>query len=333
LPVLRPEPDNLLSGQTEHHIAFGPVPSRRLGQSLGINNVTSKACSYTCVYCQVGPTTEKIVEPRPFFSSKQVHDAVAGRVLKLRARGLAIDFLTFVPDGEPTLDSALGESIDALRDLDIPIAVITNATLLSRHEVRARLDRADLVSVKVDTVHEDAWRRINLPHQDLKLDDILQGIREFAAGFGGTLITDTMLIAGINDATGSLTDTADFLAGIAPRTAYLAVPTRPMTVRKAHGTDEAGLVRAHQIFSDRLPSVALLTGHEVGEFAYTGDARDDLLAVTAVHPMREADVRRLLRRDRAAWALVEQLLAEGLLISAIHEGERYFLRPVRCSRH
>ena len=316
----------------EHHIAFGPVPSRRLGQSFGVNNVTAKACSYTCVYCQVGKTTEKIIQPRAFFSPMQIHEAVTARVEKLKARRLAIDYLTFVPDGEPTLDIALGECIDALRDLDIPIAVITNGTLLWRRDVRARLAHADLVSVKVDTVYEDAWRRVNLPHPDLSLDKILQGIREFAAGFGGPLITDTMLIAGINDDKGSLTDTADFLAEIGPRTAYIAVPTRPTTVKKAHATDEAGLTRAHEIFSARLPAVELLTGHEVGEFAYTGDARSDLLAVTAVHPMREVDVRHLLTKDQADWALVEDLLAEGILNSTMYEGEHYFLRPVRCNR-
>ena len=316
----------------EHHIAFGPVPSRRLGQSLGINNVTTKACSYTCVYCQVGQTTEKIIEPRTFFAPIQIHEAVAARVEKLKARGLTVDYLTFVPDGEPTLDIALGESIDALRDLDIPIAVITNGTLLSRDEVRSRVSRADLVSVKVDSVHEEAWRRINLPHHDLSLATILQGTRKFAAGFSGSLITDTMLIAGINDDAASLTDTADFLAEFAPRTAYLAVPTRPTTVRKAHGTDEPGLIRAHEIFAARLPSVELLTGHEVGEFAYTGDARTDLLAITAVHPMREPDIRRLLTRDQADWGLIEGLLAEGALKSADHDGERFYLRPMRCSR-
>jgi len=315
----------------EHHIAFGPVPSRRLGQSLGINNVTTKACSYTCVYCQVGPTTKKIIEPRPFFTSKQIHEAVATHVAKLRERGLAIDYLTFVPDGEPTLDSALGESIETLRDLGIPIAVITNGTLLWRVDVRTRLLRADLVSVKVDSVQEGAWRRINLPHKDLSLDKILQGIREFSAAFEGILISDTMLIAGINDNTASLTATADFLAEITPRTAYIAVPTRPTTVKKVHATNELGLTRAYEIFSARLPWVELLTGHEVGEFAYTGEARNDLLAVTAVHPMREADVKRLLIKDGADWSLVEDLLSEGVLKSTTFEGDRYYLRPVRCS--
>jgi wyosine [tRNA(Phe)-imidazoG37] synthetase (radical SAM superfamily) len=316
----------------EHHIAFGPIPSRRLGQSLGINNVTTKACSYTCVYCQIGKTTEKIIEPRIFFSPTQIHEAVTARVEKLKARSLAIDYLTFVPDGEPTLDIALGESIDVLRDLGIPIAVITNGTLLWRDDVRTRLSRADLVSVKVDSVHEDAWRKINLPHHDLSLATMLQGIREFASGFSGTLITDTMLIAGINDDAASLTDTATFLADIAPRTAYLAVPTRPTTVKKTQGTDEGGLTRAHEIFAAALPSVELLTGHEVGEFAHTGDARSDLLAITAVHPMREADVRRLLTRDQADWRLVEDLLAEGVLKSTDYDGEHFYLRPVGCSR-
>lgn len=317
----------------EHHITFGPVPSRRLGQSLGINNVTSKVCSYTCIYCQVGPTTEKIIEPRKFFSSKQVYQAVASRLEKLMASNLHVDYLTFVPDGEPTLDSGLGESIKALRDFGIPIAVITNGTLLSREDVRASLQQADLVSVKVDSVDESVWRKINLPHRDLRLDIILQGIREFAAGYTGTLITDTMLIAKINDTRESLTNTADFLAGIAPQTAYLAVPTRPTTVKDLHGTDDAGLVQAYEIFSAKLKKVELLTGHETGDFAHTGDARNDLLAITAVHPMREAAVRQLLAKDNADWSLVEALLFEGALKALEYEGENFYLRPVRCGRH
>jgi len=317
---------------SEHRIAFGPVPSRRLGQSLGINNVTTKSCSYTCVYCQVGQTTDKAIEPRSFFTPQQIHDAVATRLQQLRADGQRVDYLTFVPDGEPTLDSRLGDNIEALRDLGIPIAVITNGSLLWREDVRARLSKADLVSIKVDAVDEAGWRKVNLPHRDLELATILQGIRSFAAGYTGTLITDTMLIAGLNDSEASLTATADFIAGIAPQTAYLAVPTRPTTVKDVHGSDEAGLLQAHQIFAARLAEVELLTGHEVGPFAHTGDAREDLLAVTAVHPMREDDVRRLLAEDGADWQLVETLLAGGELKMLTFEGERFYLRPVRRGR-
>jgi len=315
----------------EHQIAFGPVPSRRLGQSLGINNVVAKTCSYGCVYCQVGPTTDKCIGPRPFFSAAKIKQAVAARVAKIKARGLAVDYLTFVPDGEPTLDSTLGDSIEALRGLGIPIAVITNGSLLWREDVRACLQHADLVSVKVDCVLEDSWRRINRPHPDLSLHAVLQGIRDFVAGYRGELITDTMLIAGLNDDATALTETAAYVAEIAPRTAYLALPTRPTTLGDIHGTDEAGLVRAHETFATRLASVELLTGHEVGEFAHTGDARSDLLAVTAVHPMREADVRRLLADDGADWRLIEALVAEGALRSVEFDGERFYVRRVRCS--
>lgn len=207
--------------------------------------------------------------------------------------------------------------------------MITNATLLWREDVRSRLGQADLVSVKVDSVDEAIWRRINRPHRDLELGVILRGIREFAAGYRGILISETMLLAGINDSEDSLIGTADFLAGIAPRTAYLAVPTRPPTVAGTHGPDEAGLVRAHQFFSARGPNVELLTGHEEESFAHTGNAQDDMLAITAVHPMREAAVRRLLAEDRADWSLIEALLADGALRVVEYGGERFYLQPVR----
>jgi wyosine [tRNA(Phe)-imidazoG37] synthetase (radical SAM superfamily) len=313
----------------EHHLAFGPVPSRRLGQSLGINNVPTKTCSYTCVYCQVGQTTLKIARPRAFFTPQEIREAVSARVEQVRAGGGAIDYLTFVPDGEPTLDARLGESIDALRPLGIPVAVISNATLLDRDAVRQALAKADLVSLKVDTVDEAAWRRINLPHRDLDLAVVLDGIRRFAAAYGGALITDTMLIAGINDGEPELRATAAFLEEVRPETAYIAVPTRPTTVHGIEGADEVALTRAYQIFTARLPRVELLTGHETGGFGHTGDARADLLSITAVHPMREPAVRRLLADDGAGWDLVEELLAAQALKSVEHGGERFYLRPVK----
>jgi wyosine [tRNA(Phe)-imidazoG37] synthetase (radical SAM superfamily) len=311
-----------------HRIAYGPIPSRRLGRSLGVNNIPAKACSYACRYCQVGTTTEQTIEPRAFFDAVQIRDAVAAHLDRIRAAGLDADYLSIVPDGEPTLDSGLGESIEALRDLGVPIAVITNGSLLWREDVRDRLASADLVSVKVDSVREDVWRRVNGPHRNLDLEVILQGIGEFANGYPGTLITETMLVAGLNDSSESLTATAAFLATIEPRTAYLAVPIRPPVVAGTHSPGEAGLVRAYQAYSTRLSSVEMLTGHEVGDFAHTGDAREDLLAITAVHPMREAAVRRLLLEDGATWDLIEALLATDALRAVEHAGERFYLRPL-----
>jgi len=312
-------------------IAFGPVPSRRLGRSLGINNVAAKTCSYNCVYCQVGPTTLKCIEPGRFASPKQVLAAISSHLDKLRDNRHGVDYLTFVPDGEPTLDLALGETIEALRSFQIPIAVVTNSTLLWREEVRECLCKADLISIKVDSVDEASWRRINRPHPDLELEMILQGIRKLAEEYRGTLISETMLLAGINDSFDALAALANFLADIAPRTAYISVPVRPTAVVGIRGSDETALIRAHTIFAARLAEVELLTGHETGDFAHTGDAREDLLAITAVHPMREAAVHRLLTENKAGWALIGKLISEGKLKVLDYEGDRFYVRAVNYS--
>jgi len=311
-----------------HYIAFGPVPSRRLGRSLGINNVPTKTCSYACIYCQVGETTDKCIEPRRFFAPAEIRDAVAGRLATLPGGVADVDYLSFVPDGEPTLDIELGSSIDALHDLGVPVAVFSNASLLPDHRVRQRLARADLVSLKIDSLEEDVWLGINRPHAKLTLKTILSGIERFAAEFSGTLITETMLLTGLNDSDESLDAISRFITLVKPRTAYLAVPTRPTTVRSAKAPDPRHLVRAYQCFAAQLPGVELLTGQETGAFHASGNPRTDLLAITAVHPMRETAVHQLLAQSGADWSLVENLLSERALLVVEHEGDRFYLRPV-----
>ncbi|RJS80313.1 radical SAM protein, partial [Candidatus Bathyarchaeota archaeon] len=130
-------------------IAFGPVPSRRLGKSLGINNIPAKVCTYSCVYCQLGRTKEITLERRAFYDPDRIFRDVRRKVEEARTRGEEIDYLTFVPDGEPTLDLNLGVEIELLRRIEIPIAILTNASLLWRRDVEEDLLKADLVSVKV----------------------------------------------------------------------------------------------------------------------------------------------------------------------------------------
>ena len=316
-------------------LAFGPVPSRRLGRSLGINNIPPKSCSYSCVYCQVGPTPAQEIVPRTFYSPQRILAAVSGHVQALRERGERIDYLTFVPDGEPTLDAQLAETIDGLQALGIPIAVVSNASLVWREEVRDALLRADWVSLKVDAVDEAVWKRVNRPHPDLSLTDILGGIRTFAASYGGTLATETMLVADLNDNEAALTGVAEYLALLAPHTAYLGVPIRPPAVPGTRSPDEATLNRAFQIFSAHLQRVELLVGYEGDAFAATGDAEADLLAITAVHPMREQAVRALLERCSAPWSLVQRLVGEGALHEVSYAGVRFYVRrlPVESDRH
>ena len=314
-------------------IAFGPVPSRRLGQSLGINNIPPKACPYSCLYCQVGRTAVTEIVPRAFYPPEVILQSVRTRLDRLAERGEPVDWLTFVPDGEPTLDIALGETIERLRPLGVPIAVITNSALVWRADVRAALQQADWISVKVDATDAALWRRVNRPHPALDLQAILAGIAQLAHEFRGTLVTETMLVAGINDTPESVAGVADVLAGISPATAYLAVPTRPPAEPDTRPPDEATLVRAYQQLSARLPRVETLISDEGEAFATTGRIADDLLAVTAVHPLREEAVRVLLAKADADWQVVEHLLAAGALRCVEYQGHRFYQRRLPGSRH
>jgi wyosine [tRNA(Phe)-imidazoG37] synthetase (radical SAM superfamily) len=308
------------------NIAFGPVPSRRLGRSLGINNIPPKHCSYSCVYCQLGPTLAREMVPRPFYPAETIHRQVAEHLASIRERGEEADYLTFVPDGEPTLDSGLGAAIDGLSDLGLPIAVISNSSLVWREDVRAALRRADWVSLKVDSVREASWRQINRPHADLELARILNGIRSFAGAYDGTLATETMLIEGVNDGPEELHDLGRFLrqAGIA--LAYLAIPHRPPAESGLRGPGEAAVNRAYQIVADYCPRVELLTQYEGDQFAFGGALERELLAIASVHPLRESAVAALLEKAGADRTVVERMLAEGSLKRTEYGGETFYVR-------
>jgi wyosine [tRNA(Phe)-imidazoG37] synthetase (radical SAM superfamily) len=139
--------------------AFGPVRSRWLGWSLGINNVPRKTCTYSCVYCQVGATDRARLEREASFEPGAVVTAVQERLAECLEHGQPVDCARFVPDGEPTLDRNLGEAIRGVAALGTKVAVLTNGTLLWRDDVREELAPADWVSVKIDTVDEATWQR------------------------------------------------------------------------------------------------------------------------------------------------------------------------------
>jgi wyosine [tRNA(Phe)-imidazoG37] synthetase (radical SAM superfamily) len=313
-------------------VVFGPVPSRRLGRSLGINNVPPKACSYSCVYCQVGRTPQTETTPRSFRPPEEVVGAVTDAVQRLRAAGERIDYLTFVPDGEPTLDLHLGGEIDGLRPLGVPIAVISNGSLAWREDVRRSLGRADWVSLKVDAVDEAVWRRINRPDPSLRMDVVLEGMLAFARDHAGELASETMLIRDVNDSDAAIDATAAFLERLAPRVAYLAAPTRPPAEPWVRPPSESVLNRAFQCFVERLPRVELLTGFEGTAFGTTGDPAENLLAVAAVHPLRADAAEALLARAGADPRLLERLVAEDRLRPVRYLGRTFYVRRLRGER-
>jgi len=307
-------------------IVYGPVPSRRLGRSLGINNIPPKICSYSCVYCQLGRTTRMQIERGAFYDPESMVIAVRERVNRCREKGEGVDYLTFVPDGEPTLDINLGKEINLLRPLGIKVAVITNASLLWREDVRQDLQGADWVSLKVDVVTRKAWRRVNRPQKTLKLEDVLAGMLRFADAFEGELSTETMLIKGFNDDSQEIGRIADFLRELKPDKAYLAIPIRPPAEKTVGAPGEEAVNTAYQSFKERLADVEYLIGYEGDAFASTGDAKDDLLSITAVHPMREGAVVKLLSKAGANWQAVQELIDEGSLVRLEYQGERFYMR-------
>jgi len=310
-------------------IVFGPVPSRRLGRSLGINNIPHKSCSYSCLYCQVGATHKQTISRRPFYTPQDIFQAVKDKLCKLESTDDTVDYLTFVPDGEPTLDINLAKTIELLRPLKIPIAVISNASLLWNEDVRMDLSTVDWVSVKVDSVDEKTWQAINQPHAALHLDKVLEGIEQFALLYEGQLVSETMLLEGINDSSTHLQNVAEFLSGLHLDRAYLGIPTRPTAQHGIQGPDEVVLNRAYQIFSENVQNLEYLIGYEGDAFSLTGNVRDDLLSITSVHPMRDSAVIALLNRAGADKSVLSSMLQEGLLKRVRYLDNDYFVRTFR----
>lgn len=307
-------------------ITFGPVPSRRLGKSLGINNITHpKTCSYECVYCQVGRTVKRSSAREDFYSPELIHEKVIRHLEKLKSDGRP-DFLTFVSNGEPSLDKNLGEAIRLLKKTGIPVAVISNASLIDNESVRDDLNEADWVSVKMDAYEVETWNRINRPVEGLNLDSIFKGISHFAGRYKGKLCTESMIAEGINDNEGNFRGLAELIQKIRPMKAYLSIPTRPPSVKSVAPPKTATLNLAWQIFTEMGIETEFLTGFEGTETGYTGNIYEDILNITAVHPLREDALMKLLENDSNGYQVVEALIGQRLIKSVCYGGNKYYIR-------
>jgi wyosine [tRNA(Phe)-imidazoG37] synthetase (radical SAM superfamily) len=261
-----------------------------------------------------------------FYEPEEVLRDVRDKVAKAREIGERIDYLTFVPDGEPTLDINLGREIELLRPLGIKIAVITNGSLIGREDVRGDLLGADWVSLKMDSTRRETWRKIDRPHGTLRLDSILDGALEFASEFKGELVTETMLVEGVNDDDDHIREVAGFLARLRPAIAYLAIPTRPPAEEWVRPPGEEVINRAYQIFSEKVDRVEYLIGYEGNAFAFTGNVEEDMLSITSVHPMREDAVSEFLARAGADWSVVHRLIAQDQLVESKYDGLTFYMR-------
>ena len=299
---------------------FGPVPSRRLGLSLGVDLVPLKTCSYDCLYCQVGRTTCLSAEPGEFVPLQDVL-----RELKESLQRITPDFVTFSGSGEPTLHSGIGEAIAFLkRESDLKVAVLTNGSLLWREDVRESLLEADLIMPTLSTVHEETYRKIHRPHPDLRLSKVIQGLRSLRMIYKGELHVEVMLLSGLNDSDEELAGLKKVLSDIAPDRIQLNTVVRPPADPRALSLDKEKMEKVKNLFGSSAEVIAFIPPRH-------REQRYDSLSAAVIEmagrrPVRTLDVAQVLGLSiDEVEKLVKGLVVKGRLRSQAHLGETYYV--------
>lgn len=263
-----------------------------------------------------------------FYQPEYILESVKSKVKDTINKGGSIDYLTFVPDGEPTLDKNLGMEIDLLKSMDIRIAIITNSSLLWLDEVRDALYKADLVSVKVDSIDPAIWKKINRPCKSLDIEEIKSGLIKFSKNFKGILFTETMLVRGYNDKPLNLINTASFIKRLNPQKSFISVPIRPPAEKSADIPKEDTINLAYQIFNENNLETELLIGYEGNDFFYSGNVEEELLSIVSVHPMREDALDSYLRKAGRGFDIVKNMLEKDKIREINYKGKKYYLRKL-----
>lgn len=306
---------------------FGPVPSRRLGRSLGVDLVPHKVCSLDCVYCECGATTRWELERSEFVPT----EAVLAEVDRVLGEGPHLDFVTFSGSGEPTLSSALGRVIQHLQQNfpKYPLALLTNGTLLWQPEVRREVAPVQLVKVSIDAVSEGAFLRVNRPHPDLPLSRMLDGIRTFAAEFRGRFWIEVFLVPGANDDPSHLAELARFVATLRAEKVQLNSVDRPTAEPWVNPLPPERLAQVLAVFhSEGVVAEFVGRAPKGGTHAPQPLARDLVLACLSRRPLTLADVALAAGcPPEHASTLMESLIGEGAVEAETGaRGTFYFLR-------
>ena len=307
-------------------MVFGPVPSRRLGRSLGINNIPAKHCSYSCIYCQLGTTNKTYIKRKSFYSPEDIFADVQEIIKKSRKKGINIDFITFVPSGEPTFDINLGKSIDLLKLLGYKIAIISNSSLIWIDDVRNDIKKADWVSLKIDTVDEKIWRKINQPNKMLRFSSIISGLNNYSKN--RNFVTESMIVNKVNSNENHIHELAEFIAKLNPETAYISIPVRPPANENAKKPNEKTILKIFEIFSEYVPKVELLINFEDDNFIPINDIENEILKITSVHPLKEEHLESFLEKGNTDWKIVERMIKSKILKAITYEGNNYYLRSL-----
>lgn len=302
---------------------FGPVPSRRLGQSLGIDTIPLKTCNWNCVYCQLGRTKPLTNERKQYFPPEDILAEVK-QALETHKPG-EIEWVTFVGSGEPLLHSSMGYLIRGVKELtDLPIAVITNGSLLYLPEVRQELVAADAVLPSLDAGTPGLYRHINRPHADITYDRLLGGLIDFRSVYQGKLWVEVMLVHGLNDTSEALWSLAKALRLVQPDEVHILLPTRPPAETWVRPPDEESLMQAMAI----LGNIARVIHPAEGSFDLSGydNPVEAVIGIITRHPMRQEELERTLERwsPGQARAILAELEASGKAQVVERYGARFW---------
>jgi len=307
-------------------VSFGPIPSRRLGTSLGVNNIPAKHCTYSCIYCQLGKTHKTYINRKSFYYPEDIFADVQEIIKNIRKRGINIDYITIVSSGEPTIDLNLGNTIDLLKLLGYKIAVISNSSLIWIEDVRNELKKADWISLKIDTQNEQLWRKINQPNKLLHFSSIKNGLQEYSKN--QNFATETMILHNINSDEKHAHELAQFIAELNPNIAYLSIPIRPPANKEVLKPDEKLILNIFEIFSKYLPKVELLINNEENCFIPIDEVENEILKITSVHPIKEEFLESFLEKGNADWKIIDKMIKNKIIKMISYEGTNYYLRKI-----
>ena len=279
-------------GNVVSHV-FGPVPSRRLGKSLGVDPIPFKTCNWNCVYCQLGRTTPLTNERRDYFPPEQIVAEVR-EALESKRPG-DIDWVTFVGSGEPTLHASLGWMIRQVKAMtDIPVAVTTNCALIYQPEVREELSAADAVLPSLDAGTNRLYRAINRPHPSCTFERLIGGLEAFRRTYLGKVWIEVMLVRGMNDSDAALEQIAALLTRIAPDGVHVSLPFRPPAEPWVEPPETEALSRATAILDDRARVVGPIS--ETFDLSRSSNVVDAAVEIMSRHPMAEEELMKALHR-------------------------------------
>ena len=265
---------------------YGPVPSRRLGRSLGIDLVPHKICTYDCIYCQISSTTDKTVERKEYAPVKEILEEVRSF---LEEETSSIDHLSLSGSGEPTLHSRIRSVIEGIKAItSIPIAVITNGSLLCDEEVRQDLLRADIVLPSLDAVSEDVFMRINRPHPGFSVEKAIEGLVEFRKVYKGQIWLEILFCKGVNDGKEELSKMKLAVGRIQPNRIHLNTVVRPPSEKWAVPLNQKEMEEIRAFFGENASVISEFDRHP--PIVSERDVKQEILEILKRRPLSASDL-------------------------------------------